>query len=218
MFKSGGLFFPKGEHHFTKYGDAVVDYQKADRDVAYSYVKGWRRALDAGANVGIFSRDFATRFDEVVAFEPMPLTRECLEANVPDNVRIEAIAVADQPGVLQMCRTGSSGGSFICNHPGIMIPDMVIRPERRIDVEVRTIDSYDFDAVDLIKFDVQGAEYLALLGARETILRHRPVIMIEEKVSTQGAEHIKMASDLLLSLGMTAKEKAQADRVYIFES
>ncbi len=217
MFKSGGLFFPDGEHHFTKYGDEVIDYQKADREAAYPYVKRWKRALDVGANVGIFSRDFASRFEEVVAFEPMPLTRECLELNVPANVRIEDCAIADEPGTLKMYRTGSSGGSFICNHPGVVTPDVNLRPERTIDVDVKTIDSFEFDAVDLIKFDVQGAEYLALLGARETVLRHRPVILIEEKIGTQGAEHIKMAADLLVSYGMTPKERAQADRVYVFE-
>ncbi len=220
MFQSGGLYFPDGEKHFTQFGDSVVQYQQCDRDAAYAYVRSWRRVLDVGANVGIFARDFATKFEEVVAFEPMPPARECLALNIPPNVRIEPFAVADQLGVLEMYPTVKNcGGSFISNHPQIMVPEEVqLKRKRAVEVEVRTIDSFNFDAVDLIKLDVQGAEYAALIGARETIVQHRPVIMIEEKAfSEEHAEFIKKAADLLVSYGMTPKEKAQSDRVYVFD-
>lgn len=218
MIRVGGLLFPDTEKHFTQFGNAVEEYGKPDRQAAYAYVKRWRRALDVGANVGIFSRDFATRFDEVVAFEPMPRTRECLALNIPSNVRIEPVAVANKHGVLKMYRTKASGGSFICNHPKIVTPE--ISPETKTyEVQVRTIDSFNFDAVDLIKLDIQGAEYVALIGARETILKHRPVIMVEEKpFSDAHAEQIKMTSKLLRkSYGMSAKEKVKTDRIYVFE-
>src|SRR5687768_10967302 len=122
MLRIGQLFFPDRENHFDQYGDSVTDYGKRDRDAAYSYVKQWRRALDVGANVGIFSLDFAKRFEEVVAFEPMPETLECLALNIPSNVRIEPFAIADAPGVLNMYRTSSSGASFILNHPQVITP------------------------------------------------------------------------------------------------
>ena len=218
MFKSGGLFFPDGETHFIKYGDEVTNYQKPDRDAAYQYVKDWRRALDVGANVGIFARDFSLRFEEVVAFEPIPSTRECLALNVPSNVRIEPYAIIDEASELEMYRTGSSGGSFISNHRQIATPPVQIKADRFVQVETRTIDSFDFDAVDLIKLDIQGAEHLALLGARETILRHRPVVMIEEKAfSKEDAENMQKAAEILIAFGMTPKDRAQADRVYVFE-
>ncbi len=216
--KVGGLFFPNTEKHFTQYGGAIEDYGRPDREAAYRYVRHWRRALDVGANVGIFARDFATRFEEVVAFEPMPKTRECLALNIPANVRIEPVAVANKPGVLKMYRTKASGGSFICNHPKIVTPDF--EPgAKTYEVQVRSIDSFQFGPVDLIKLDIQGADHLALVGARETILRHRPVLMVEEKpFSDAHAEQIRMTSKLLRkSYGMTAKEKVRTDRVYVFE-
>ena len=42
-----------------------------------------------------------------------------------------------------------------------------------------TIDSLDLDRVDLIKMDVECTEDQVLEGARETLLKHRPVIIIE---------------------------------------
>lgn len=220
MLQIGGFYFPDGETHFPEWGDRVPEYQKRDRDAAYQYVKRWRRALDVGANVGIFARDFATRFDEVVAFEPFAPVRECLALNVTaPNVRIEPVAVADAPGVLELYpMIENSGMSFICNHPQIA-PAEGLEPRATIRVEARTIDSYNFDAVDLIKLDIEGGEYPALLGAQETILRHRPVIMVEEKAhrDTDG-ESWKRVSRLLKNFfGMTPKEKFQIDRVYVFE-
>lgn len=220
MIKVGSFFFPDGETHFTQLGDAVGEYGKLDRDAAYGYVKRWRRALDIGANVGIFSRDFASRFGEVVAFEPVARTRDCLALNVPPNVQIEPYAIADHPGVLQMYPvTMNSGGSFICNHPQIPIGSLILDRESLVEVEVRTIDSYHYDAVDLIKLDIQGAEYPAIVGAEETIRHHRPVILIEQKAAVpEQAEWIKKTSRLLRSWGLTPKEKARSDRVYVFET
>lgn len=217
MKKVGGFFVPDHETKWTKFGNKLRKRGKRDRETAYKYVSHWRRALDLGANVGVFSRDFAKRFDEVVAFEPMPLTRDCLARNVPPNVRVEGYALSDRPGELQMHRAEGSGGSFVVNHPGVPLPDEV--PElRKVEVPARPLDSFEFDAVDLIKLDIQGAEYAALVGARETILRHRPVIMVEEKAfSETHAEFIQKAADLLVSYGMTPKEKAKTDRVYVFE-
>ncbi|QIK79405.1 FkbM family methyltransferase [Sphingomonas piscis] len=219
MIKIGDFFFPDGEKHFAKFGDSVFEYGSRDRQAAYRYVKQWRRALDVGANVGIFSCDFASRFDHVVAFEPVPRTRDCLVLNVPPNVQVEPFAVADQEGVLTMYPTVlNCGGSFISNHPEVMTPEVSAKGKEQIEVQVRTIDSYGFDEVDLIKLDIQGAEYLALLGAKETIVRNRPVVLVEQKAV--NAEHIpiiKKTSRMLRSWGMTAKEIAQSDRVFIFE-
>ncbi|NCZ70752.1 MAG: FkbM family methyltransferase [Actinobacteria bacterium] len=47
------------------------------------------------------------------------------------------------------------------------------------EVEVRPLDSYEFDSVSVIKIDVQGYEPRVLNGAIETIKRHKPVIFIE---------------------------------------
>lgn len=147
----------------------------------------------------------------------MPLTRECLLLNAPGNVRVEPYAASDEKAVLTMYRAGGSGGAFILNHKHVVVPSGELKRGRETMVEARTIDSFGFDAVDLIKLDIQGAEYAALLGARETIRRHRPVILVEEKAyNEEHASYIEKAADLLKSYGMKPKEKAWNDRVYVF--
>jgi hypothetical protein len=126
-----------------------------------------------------------------------------------------------------MYRANGSGASFVCNHPQVACPEVDLDSERVAQVEARTLDSFEFDAVDLIKLDIQGAEYAALVGARETIERHRPVILVEEKAASvekvgtavhdAWLETITKTDELLRSYGMTPKEKAKTDRVYVFE-
>jgi FkbM family methyltransferase len=45
-------------------------------------------------------------------------------------------------------------------------------------IKVRTLDSYDIRA-DFIKIDVEGSEIDVLLGAMKTIIKSRPIIMVE---------------------------------------
>jgi FkbM family methyltransferase len=206
MLLSGGFYFPDNERHFTALGDEVANYQRSQREKAYEYVKNWRCAVDIGAHVGIFSRDFAQRFERVVAFEPMPSTRECLLRNVPANVDVKPFACGSHSGKVLMQRTSkNSGGSRI-------VHDVTLH--RLIEAEVVTLDSFGFEAVDLIKLDVEGFESDAILGAEQTMRRCRPVVIAEEKLKPGNLDHVKHASELLLGFGYSKGELVGADRIY----
>lgn len=207
MLVSGGFHFPDNEEHFTALGDDVANYQRPQRDKAYEYVKNWRCAIDIGAHVGIFSRDFARRFERVVAFEPMPSTRECLLRNVPGNVDVKPFACGSQPGKVRMERNQrNSGGSRI------VAADAVL--DKAIEAEVVTLDSFGLEGVDLIKLDVEGFEPQAILGGEQTLRRCMPVIIIEEKLKPGNFDHVKRASELLLEFGYSKGELVGADRIY----
>jgi len=49
----------------------------------------------------------------------------------------------------------------------------------KVPVKVKTLDSYNFQDVDIIKIDVEGFEYDVLLGATDTIDRCKPVVQVE---------------------------------------
>ncbi len=49
----------------------------------------------------------------------------------------------------------------------------------KIPVKIKTLDSYNFQNVDIIKIDVEGFEYDVMLGAIETIKKWKPIVQVE---------------------------------------
>lgn len=213
MQQIGPLYFPEDDTHFsifeTDHG-GVVNYQKAQRDYALAFVKDFTLALDAGAHVGIFSRHFAEHFTNVLAFEPTPPVRACLELNVPSNVEIRPQALSDV-----------SGTAFIMNP----IPNnsgnwLVTDEQSGQEVEVVRIDDLNLPNLGLLKIDVQGEDFKVLYGARKTIKRCKTVVLIEEKPlgGPDGSiEHIHQIQRFMEAVGATKREKYGADRVYTFD-
>ena len=136
--------------------------------------------LDCGAHVGSFSR-FA--FDhgaaKVIAFEPMQSNIECLRRNFAAEIRdgrfvIVAKAVWNSEAVLPFTVSESSSGTnSAVLHTG----------EKTIQVQATRIDTavseLGLDKVTYIKMDIEGAEREALTGAKQTLTRFKPRLMIE---------------------------------------
>jgi FkbM family methyltransferase len=172
-----GWFFPDIEKHFpemlakniSKGGPA--EYQQPVRLRSLQHVKNKRVALDIGANVGLWSRDLSKHFEQVIAFEPVAMFRECLQRNVTGaNLTIKDVALGDQQGMIQMIITeGNTGHTHVDPN------------SKNGDTHIVRLDSLNLQNVDYIKIDCEGFEYRVLQGAKETIQRCRPVVVIEQK-------------------------------------
>ena len=122
--------------------------------------------LDIGANIGVLTRQFASRAGHVHAFEPSPRALRLLRANVQDlaNVTIHPFAVADTVGKAGFAQRESVDMSSLTT-----VGD--------IEVSVTTVDALAL-APDFIKIDVEGFEEQVLRGAKETLTRS-PIVMFE---------------------------------------
>lgn len=110
-----------------------------------------------------------------VAFEPLPDLAAALRAEFP-GVDVRECALYDAPGTLPFHRVRASHW-----HSGLRAMG---RPADQLDtfpVAVRRLDDVLPDGVvpALIKIDVEGAEAGVLAGARDTLRRHRPVVVFE---------------------------------------
>lgn len=133
--------------------------------------------LDIGAHDGEILRhitNLAPR-GRHLAFEPIPHLAAALRARFPQVAVYEA-ACANVPG--------SAGFVLVENAPAYsgLRPRPYDRPDvalKNIRVQVVRVDDVVRHAVSLIKLDVEGGEYDALLGAQRTMSIHRPVIIFE---------------------------------------
>jgi FkbM family methyltransferase len=142
--------------------------------------------IDGGAHRGDFLRQlFRVSPDgRHYAFEPLPQLAAQLEHDFP-TARIRAIALAQE--------SGTTSFVHVLNDPGYSgLRERTYDREdpelERIEVRQARLDDLldPEDAPAFIKLDLEGGEYHALLGAVETIRRHRPVIVFEAGEPSSG--------------------------------
>ena len=134
-------------------------------------------AMDVGANIGVFTANFASRVGErgsVHSFEPLATSRRrlqrTLELNVLERVVVSDCAVADRDGEVELHEYGPGYESWATVAPReIETADGVLRTARHLTVDVVTVDQYcerhRIERVDVLKVDVEGAEEQVLHGA-----------------------------------------------------
>lgn len=138
--------------------------------------------IDVGAYTGLFSIVAAKQGCDVIAFEPMPKhVARCRENFALNRVEVDLrnAAVSDEVGEAVIKWNPkvpflTSGASLI--HPSGMRKGDEQRPHR---VHGVTIDSLGLDQITAIKIDVERGEPLVIAGARETLGRCRPVLLVE---------------------------------------
>jgi FkbM family methyltransferase len=147
---------------------------------------GWR-CIDVGANIGLTSI-FMTKCApnvEVIAFDPAPNTIPFLTQNVWANaagmIKVEPVGLGAKPGLVPFVQLPNfSAGSHIvgnkAEHPGAV-------SQKSIWVKISTLDSYceseKIAKVDLIKIDAEGYELNVLAGAKNTLLKFKPIVVLE---------------------------------------
>jgi len=81
-------------------------------------------------------------------------------------------------------------------------------------VELKKLDDYELTDVDFIKIDVEGYENQVVLGAKETLLRNKPIIIVEQKgFSDRFNETQFEAVDTLKSYGAKVIDQVVKDYI-----
>jgi len=77
---------------------------------------------------------------------------------------------------------------------------------------IKKLDDYELTDVDFIKIDVEGYENQVVLGAKETLLRNKPIIIVEQKgFSNRFNESQFEAIDTLKSYGAKVIDQVVKD-------
>jgi FkbM family methyltransferase len=178
------------------------------------YAQSGTIMLDIGAHIGTHTltmAQLAGPSGRVLAFEPQPkIFRELfynMHLNGVNNVDFFWAGVGDHMGEIELSpfMMFNEGGTGLYGGTGKF-------------VELLTIDSLNLENISLIKMDVEGQEDQVLAGARETILRCKPVMLIEimgghvfETASTEIRERILHTMQIVESMGYSLERVHQHD-------
>jgi FkbM family methyltransferase len=142
--------------------------------------------IDVGANVGYFTCLARHSGVPAIAVEPMErnlaLLMQNLTLNGWDDTEVVASGMSDKTGIARLFGASSTGASLIGNWAGAQSSISRFIPLSTLD----TITGGRFpDRRMLIKMDVEGHEYAALLGAQNLLARPVPPIWLIEITNSQ---------------------------------
>jgi FkbM family methyltransferase len=156
--------------------------------------------LDIGANMGAHCLNMAKlvgKKGKVIAFEPMKPVFEKLQKNLDlnkfENVKLEQIALAEKNEIKKI----------YFNHS---YTSKKTKSKKTEQIKLMTLDTYfnknKIEKVDFIKLDVDGYEYKILKGAKKTLKKFKPIIIMElGKYTLESVgDNIKDLIDYLFSL------------------
>ena len=149
------------------------EYNPSETEMIIALAQRDKLCLDIGANCGVMAQALEYSGFECVAFEPQPVVAEVCQKNMRGQVY--NCGLGAEAGMAKMPKLRYEDDN---NIGGMGIGYASIYGT--IDVEVRTLDSFNFQNVGFMKIDVEGFEEQVLRGGRETILRDKPVMYIED--------------------------------------
>lgn len=143
--------------------------------------------FDIGANYGQYAREISPllKTGRLFSFEPSRITRIGLATTVKllrlKNTAVVDCALSDSEGeqTLHVPVKAHGGLGIALAHLGTPMHEKTVTET----VKVSTLDAFmakhAIPRCDFIKCDAEGSEYKVLLGAIETLKKHRPVIQME---------------------------------------
>jgi FkbM family methyltransferase len=199
-------WMPDSDEHFERLitkrvkNGGPAQYQDDVRDEAYKHITDFNLAIDVGANVGLWAKHLAEKFNEIYAFEPISEVYECLEKNVSgQNVVLNNFALGNTNSTIELVYDSENTGASYVDDNSI----------GKGTIDIKRMDDLGLPKFGLLKIDCERYELEVLKGGTETILKYKPIIVVEQHPDTEYC-----AGAYLKSLG--AKQITNVRKDYIF--
>lgn len=159
---------------------ARKELRRGEREVALlpHLVDRRRAAVDVGANKGVYSWFLARLCPKVHAFEPNPKLFRMLERGAAANVACAQVALSNRSGEAELRiplghrgKPSNQAASLSTAKPAAAYLPVPVRTTR--------LDDLGLAGIGFVKIDVEGFEFEVLDGARETLARERPNLLVE---------------------------------------
>jgi FkbM family methyltransferase len=177
-------------------------FEKGELDTVFQWLSRNDKAfsgvaIDVGANIGNHSLYFSDHYQSVYSFEPNPRTFQVLKINsqLVKNVKCFDYGISSE--------NRSANLNVYANNIGHSdVSDETTQDT--VPIKLSTLDAaLDRDLkVKLLKIDVEGHEYQAILGSKAVIEANMPVILFEQ-LSAEFEDGSSEVINLLKSMGYT---------------
>ncbi len=174
--KRGDLWWPKNE-------TSCYNWTEKEKDLPnhlMQFVPQKEVMIQAGGNMGWFTKIYAAHFQRVYVFEPDNINFLCLTLNNPQRhvMKYQACIGNERNLVTVTFREHDRGKNHVAGSQDII----KLNKKGGIEDKIPTllIDDLNLDACSYIHLDIEGFEWFALSGAEKTIKKYLPIIAVEE--------------------------------------
>lgn len=173
-----------------------------------------RLAIDIGAAEGVYAWHLKRLAHKCIAFEPNPVMAKLVRRRLPC-VELHECALSSRA---YTARLRIPVGNVPLTGLGTIetandLAEFAV--VKNIDVQSRTLDSFHFRSVGFMKIDVEGHEIDVLRGARETLVRDRPVLLIEIE-ERHRPNALSSVARYLSAVGYGAPERMTSPQNFVF--
>jgi FkbM family methyltransferase len=199
----GALKFVDGWHCPDRMGGPGAYLRRSQElDQHIARLKHRRSCVQAGGHIGIYPKVLSASFQRVYTFEPDVHNFACLAANTAEapNIYAARAFLGDRHGGRELLVHGSGTGGHHTGGVG--------------HVPMYCVDDLGLADCDALFIDVEGVELEVLAGARATLKKCKPLLVLEE--NKQGRWHGKKTGDLeayVTPLGYRLIERVGEDLV-----
>ena len=176
-------------------------YEEGMTATLKTFLKPGHTFVDLGANEGYFTvigAKLCGPSGRVLAIEPqqrlLPVIEENIRLNGVGNTKVLNVAISDQSGTatLNLTSDTNSGGSGLYRHTKYKLPTQEIATQTLEQVLI----AQGLNHVDLLKVDIEGFEYEAVLGSPRVFQQQRVKALALELHPTILADRGKSAGDI----------------------
>ena len=172
--------------HISKSLNLNLIWEKEETEFFKNTIKKGMNIVDIGSNIGYFSLLFSKLVGQkgkIYSIEPDPINFKLLlkniQANRAENVILFQKAVSNHNGHATLFLSEKNKGDHRIFDFHVFEDDT---NRKSIDVECFKLDSLlsDSKKIDIIKMDIQGAEYLAIEGMNNIITKNPNIQLLTE--------------------------------------
>ena len=204
------FFFPEGFLLKRRLQRSIKRNDEQEINLVKKFIKSGTDSIDVGVYRGVYSYEMSKYSEKVHSFEPNPIIFKYIDKNLKKfikNIHLYNFALSNQNKTINLkipIRNSNSNKEIFEEYyemgKATIHNENNFENYENFEIQTKKIDELSFDnKISFIKIDVEGHELEVIEGAKNTIKRDKPVLLVEiEKQYTKKevAESINFINSL----------------------
>ena len=204
------FFFPEGFLLKRRLQRSIKRNDEQEINLVKKFIKSGTDSIDVGVYRGVYSYEMSKYSEKVHSFEPNPIIFKYINKNLKKfikNIHLYNFALSNQNKTINLkipIRNSNSNKEIFEEYyemgKATIHNENNFENYENFEIQTKKIDEFSFDnKISFIKIDVEGHELEVIEGAKNTIKRDKPILLVEiEKQYTKKevAESINFINSL----------------------